>query len=50
LHLFVSGSGAPADIVHQILEKAGFGSAPFRPIAPSLEDLFILSVRGAEAN
>ena len=48
LHLFLTPERTSPEALRQTLEKGGFGGSSFRPIAPSLEDVFIARVREAE--
>ncbi len=48
LHLFLSPSQTSAEILQEILEKEGPGTAEFKKIVPSLEDVFIALIRKTE--
>ncbi len=49
LHLFLAAPETSAAALEQALEQNGLGPASFRPIAPSLEDVFIAEIRKASA-
>lgn len=49
LHVFLAPPNTSPEFLRQTLEKNGLGAAPFRQIVPSLEDIFIIRVREAEA-
>jgi len=47
LHLFLTpGRGSPEDVA-SALEREGLGPVEMRPLAPTLEDVFILAIRKA---
>lgn len=48
LHVFVEPHGQTVEQLKSALAGAGFGDAQFRPIAPSLEDVFIALIRKQE--
>lgn len=48
LHVFPAASAAP-ETIERVLEKNGLEAIPCRRIVPSLEDIFIIRVREAEA-
>jgi ABC-2 type transport system ATP-binding protein len=45
LHLFLSPALTSAETLERELEVAGIGGSTFQPIVPSLEDIFIATVR-----
>ena len=49
LHVFLAAPETPAVALEQALEQNGLGPASFRPITPSLEDVFIAEIRKASA-
>lgn len=48
LHVFVKPGEASIESLSRLLDKEGLGPANFRPIVPSLEDVFIALIRKAE--
>ena len=50
LHLFLDRAGASAAELEGALAARGLGPAVFRPIVPSLEDVFIAEIRKVEKN
>jgi ABC-2 type transport system ATP-binding protein len=49
LNVFLSASVTSPDVLATALDAQGLGPATFSPIAPSLEDVFILLIRKASA-
>jgi ABC-2 type transport system ATP-binding protein len=49
LHLFLDRASGSVEGLTACLEQAALGPATFRPVEPSLEDVFILQIRKAEA-
>jgi hypothetical protein len=49
LHVFLSPARSSAEELAAALDRQGLGPAEFSPVAPSLEDVFILLIRKAAA-
>lgn len=49
LHLFLAAPDSGPDRLRRTLENCGWGTVPFKQIVPTLEDIFIIRVREAEA-
>ena len=49
LHVFLSPARTSAEQLAAALDRQGLGPAEFSPVAPSLEDVFILLIRKASA-
>ena len=50
LHVFLDRARAPVEELKRKMVHAGAGEAEFRPVAPSLEDVFIALIRKAGAH
>lgn len=50
LHLFMNPANTSPEALRGALDRSGLAGVPFRPIVPSLEDVFIARIRQAGGN